>query len=63
MDALWNLLEALLASLAVVGAAALHLLLGIWIIFGAFIAIALIRWGCIVAWNAGRAAYKRNRRG
>jgi len=62
MDALANLAEALLASLLIVGTAALQMILLVWIILAAFAVIVLLRWGVHVAWHSGVAAYHRAKR-
>lgn len=62
MERLSELFEALLMSLAVVGTAALQMLLFIWLIFAAFVAIALLRWGVGIVWNSAVAAYRRGMR-
>lgn len=59
MEQLSTLLEALLMSLAVIGAAALDMLLLIWIIFAFFIVAILIRFAAWAIWNGIRDGYKK----
>jgi len=62
MDSLTTLLEALLMSLAVIGAAALDMVLLVLIFFCFFIVAVLLRWVVDVAYHAGVAAYHRSKR-
>lgn len=59
MSALEELVAALLSSLAIVGTAALHIFLWLWILMCAMLIVALLRWCAVVAWKAGVAAYRR----
>lgn len=63
MEHLAQLAEALLLSLMVVGTAALHMLLLIWIIICVVIVFCFFWYGSQAAWYAGVAAYRRKTRG
>jgi len=63
MDHLTDLLEALLMSLAIIGTAALDMVLMLILILAAFGSVLFVRWGLSIIWNAAVVAFKRDRNG
>lgn len=63
MQELHDLAQALLASLMVIGAAALHMVALCLVISSAMVVLVLLRWAGMVIWNAAVREWRKNRHG